>query len=165
MGMAARGWTALLLLTAVFAMHGLQCTTAGTAHTTGHGAAPVAAAPAGPLEAGPHPGMASPGLEAHSSGYDGDHGSAHDSAAMIATAPLAGLLTADHGSAPAGAGGHLWALCLAVLAAGLAVLLALLLPRLLTLPPAAWARLRTHASAALAPLRPPDLHSLCLLRI
>ncbi|NEK87367.1 hypothetical protein GCU60_16635 [Blastococcus saxobsidens] len=155
--MAARAWTALLLLAAVFAMHGLQCTAAGTAHTTGHGAAPVASAPAGLLEDGPHPAMASPGLEAHS----GDH----DTAAVAAAAPLAGLLGAGHDSAPAGAGGHLWALCLAVLAAGLAVLVALLLPRLLTLLPAAWARLRTHTSTSLAPLRPPDLHSLCLLRI
>ncbi|MGY1834580.1 hypothetical protein ACI79P_05665 [Blastococcus sp. SYSU DS0510] len=163
--MAARGWTALLLLAAVFAMHGLQCTTAGTEHPAGHGVAPVAAAPAGLLEGGLHTGPVSPGHEAHSSAHAGEHGSVQGAAAMVAAAPPVGLVAADHGSAPAGAGGHLWALCLAVLAAGLAVLLALLLPRLLTLLPAAWARLRTHTSTGLAPLRPPDLHSLCLLRI
>ncbi|MGY1848049.1 MULTISPECIES: hypothetical protein [unclassified Blastococcus] len=155
--MAARVWTALLLLAAVFAMHGLQCTAVGTGHTAGPDGAAVAAAPTGVLEGGLRTGAVSHGLDAHST--------VHDTAAMVAAAPLAGLLAADHGSAPAGAVGHLWALCLAVLAAGLAVLVALLLPRLLTLLPAAWARLRTHASAGLAPLRPPDLHALCLLRI
>ncbi|MGY2080631.1 hypothetical protein [Modestobacter sp. SYSU DS0657] len=163
--MAARGWTALLLLAAVFAMHGLQCTAAGTEHAAGHGTAAVAAAPTGLLEGGLHTGAVSLAPQAHSSVHDGEHGSVHLSATMVAATPVAGLLAADHGSAPAGAVGHLWALCLAVLAAGLAVLLALLLPRLLTLLPAAWARLRMHASAGLAPLRPPDLHALCLLRI
>ncbi|MCF6509741.1 hypothetical protein E9549_20435 [Blastococcus sp. MG754426] len=159
--MAARGWTALLLLAAVFAMHGLQCTTAATEHAPGHGAAAIAAALPGPPEGGLHTGAVSPDLSAHSS----DHGSVHSTAATVATAPPAGLLGAGHDGAPAAAGGHLWALCLAVLAAGLAVLLTLVLPRLLTLLPAAWARLRTHVSPGLAPLRPPDLHSLCLLRI
>lgn len=158
--MAVRGWTALLLLAAVFAMHGLQCLSAGTEHTAGHRAAAVAAAPAGLLEGGSHPAMVDPGLDAHSGVDDGPHATV-----MVAAALSAGLLTADHGSMPAGAGVHLWALCLAVLAAGLAVLFALLLPRLLTLLPAAWARLRTHASAGPALLRPPDLHVLCLLRI
>ncbi len=161
--MAARGWTALLLLAAVFAMHGLQCTAAGTEHAAGHGAAPVAAAPAALLDGGPHPGAMSFGHEANG----GDHASVPGAAAMVAAAaaPLGGLLGAGNDTAPAGAGGHLWALCLAVLAAGLAVLLALLLPRLLTLLPAAGAGLRTHASTGLAPLRPPDLHALCLLQI
>lgn len=155
--MAARGWTALLLLAAVFAMHGVQCTSAGIHHTAGHSADPVAAAPSALLAGGSHPGMGSPGPEARSS--------VHDTAAVVAAAPPAGLLAADGSSAPTGAGGHLWALCLAVLAAGLAALLVLLLPRLLTRLPAAKARLRQHASTGLAPLRPPDLHSLCLLRI
>jgi hypothetical protein len=158
--MAARGWTALLLLAAVFAMHGLQCTAAGTGNATGHGAVPVAAASAGPLDDGPHPTTAQPGLEALS----GAHGSVPGITAVVAAGPTAGLPGAGHDSAPATAGGHLWALCLAVLAAGLTVLVALL-PRLLTLLPAACARLRRHASTARAPLRPPDLHSLCLLRI
>ncbi|WP_409329510.1 hypothetical protein [Trujillonella humicola] len=165
--MATRAWTALLLLAAVFAMHGLQCTAAGTDHLAGHGAAPIAVTLAAPGDGGPHPGglssgATSAGLEAHG----GHHGSLSDATAMATVAaPLVGALTAGHGSAPAGPAGHLWTLCLAVLAVGLAVLLALLLPRLQTLPPAAWARLRTHAHTGLAPLRPPDLHSLCLLRI
>ncbi|MCF6744891.1 hypothetical protein SAMN04515665_110119 [Blastococcus sp. DSM 46786] len=164
--MAARGWAALLLLAAVFAMHGLQCTAVGTDHTAGHGTAGIAVAPAEQLEGGLHAGAVSPGPDAHSAVHDRNPGSVHAAAAMAAAAPLAGLLTAGHDStAPAGAAGHLWTLCLAVLAAGLAVLVALLLPRLLTLLPAAWARLRAHASTGLAPLRPPDLHALCLLRI
>ncbi|MGY1725169.1 DUF6153 family protein [Blastococcus sp. SYSU DS0533] len=148
----ARGWTALLLA-AVFAVHGLQCTAAATDHPAEHGIAALAAIPVEPLDDG-----------ATSTGTDA-HGATRGAfSAVAATAPLAGLLAADHGSAPTGAGGHLWALCLAVLAAGLALLLTLL-PRLLAPLPAAWARLRTHASIGLAPLRPPDLHSLCLLRI
>lgn len=162
--MAARGWAALLLLAAVFAMHGLQCTAVGTDHAAGHGTAGIAVAPVGQLEGGLYAGAVSSGPAAHGSVHDGGHGSVH-AAATGAASPLAGLLAADHGSVPAGAVGHLWAVCLAVLAAGLAVLVALLLPRLLTLLPAAWARLRTHAPAGLAPLRPPDLHALCLLRI
>jgi hypothetical protein len=54
--------------------------------------------------------------------------------------------------------------CLAVLAAGLAVLLAVLAPRLLRLVAPAAARLRRGAVWP-ALLRPPDLSSLCVLRI
>ncbi|MCZ2858184.1 hypothetical protein [Blastococcus sp. VKM Ac-2987] len=156
--MAARGWTALLLLAAVFAMHGLQCTAAGTDHAAGHGAATVAVAPAGLLDGGAHTSAASTPTDAH--------GAHRDISAMIvaAAAPVAGLLAAGHDSTPADQGGHLWTLCLAVLAAGLAVLLTLLLPRTPALPGPPRARLRPRLPAGLAPLRPPDLHALCLLR-
>jgi hypothetical protein len=155
--MAARGWTALLLLAAVFAMHGLQCTAAGTDHAAGHGAAAVALAPAGLPDGGVHPRVTSTPTDAR--------GAHPDTTAMIAgAAPAAGLPGAGHDSTPAGAGGHLWTLCLAVLAAGLAVLLTLLLPRTPALLGPVWARLRIRPPAGLAPLRPPDLHVLCLLR-
>jgi hypothetical protein len=155
--MAARGWTAVLLLAAVLAMHGLQCTAAGSDDAAGYGAAPVAVVPAGLHDGGTHPGATDTPNAAH--------GSPLDTTALVgAAAPPAGLLAAGHDSTPAGAGGHLWTLCLAVLAAGLAVLLTLLLPRTPARPGPPRARLRTRPPAGLAPLRPPDLHVLCLLR-
>ncbi|MGY1820520.1 hypothetical protein [Geodermatophilus sp. SYSU D00079] len=154
--MTGRLWTAVLVLAAVFAMHGVQCAAALGDHATDH-VSTAAPEPAVSLDRAPggHPAAMTVDAAEHP---------AATGAVVVAAAPAA-LLAADHGSTPAGAVGHLWTLCLAVLAAGLVVLLALLLPRLLTLLPVAWARLRTHASAGLAPLRPPDLHSLCLLRI
>jgi hypothetical protein len=155
--MAARGWTALLLLAAVFAMHGLQCTAAGTERAAGHGAATVALVPAGLHDGGAHTSATGTPSDAP--------GAPLDTTAMVgAAAPPAGLLAAGHDSTPAGAGGHLWTLCLAVLAAGLAALLTLLLPRTPAHPGPPWARLRIRPPAGLAPLRPPDLHVLCLLR-
>jgi hypothetical protein len=72
---------------------------------------------------------------------------------------------AQRGTGPHGAAEHLWTLCLAVLAAGLAVLLAVLAPRLIGAAAAALRRARARAAGGLAPLRPPDLSALCLLRI
>jgi hypothetical protein len=154
--MAARGWTALLLLAAVFAMHGLQCTAPGTGHAAGHDAAAVAPAPAGLLDGGARTGATSTPSDAH--------GALLDTTAMVGAAAAPAGLLAGHDSTPAGAGGHLWTLCLAVLAAGLAALVTLLLPRTPALLGQPRARLRIRPPAGLAPLRPPDLHVLCLLR-
>ena len=165
--MAARGWTALLLLAAVFAMHGLQCTAAGADHAAGHGAAAVALAPAGLLDGGAHTSASSTPTDAHGAHPDTTPmivAAAPPAGLLAAAAPPASLLAAGHDSTPAEPGGHLWTLCLAVLAAGLAVLLTLLLPRTPALLDPPWARLRTRLPAGLAPLRPPDLHALCLLR-
>ncbi|TFV67216.1 UNVERIFIED_ORG: hypothetical protein E4P37_03395 [Bacillus sp. AZ43] len=157
--MATRLWTALLLLSAVFAVHGVQCSAAVGDHAAGHGA-PAVTLQAAPPDGGGHTAMTA---------TLGDHTAALTTglgAAMTAAAPAVAMLTEGHGSGPAGAGGHLWTLCLAVLAAGLAALLALLLPRSLTLLRAARAGLRAHLfPAGLALPRPPDLSALCLLRI
>ncbi|SOC46306.1 hypothetical protein SAMN05660748_0164 [Blastococcus aggregatus] len=155
--MAARGWTALFLLAAVFALHGLQCTAAGTDHAAGHGVVTGTLAPAGLLGGGALTSATATPADAH-----GAH--ADPLATIVAAAPTAGLLAAGHGSTPVGPGGHLWTLCLAVLAAGLAVLLVSLLPRTPALPGPPRARLRTRLPTGLAPLQPPDLHALCLLR-
>jgi hypothetical protein len=152
----------LLLLGAVFAVHGVQCTAVadGGAHT------PTPVAVAG--------GATSPTA-----------GHVHLTVAVLATTltdPVGGVQTDGiahvgrsgtavgatsvpdgHGGAPDDTAGHLWTVCLAVLAAGLAVLLAVLAPRLALLT----AAVLTHARArlwSLAP-RPPDLAALCLLRI
>jgi hypothetical protein len=164
--MAARLWTALLVLAAVFAMHGVQCTTA--ADGAGHAAIPAGrAADAVSLAmTGLTPGhatatagiaLADPIAAVRHAGH-GDSGPATpaDAATVMAAA--------GHGGAPHDAAAHLWTVCLAVLAAALAVLLALLVPRSvqLTAPALVYARARLRS---LAPPRPPDLAALCLLRI
>ena len=161
--MAARLWTALLMLTAVFAMHGLQCTAAadgaGSAATTAHVATPahagsvaMTAVPAG--QVGPAPGAAS---------FD-DPMPAHTTATATVAA-VAALVDAGHSGAPHDWVAHLWTACLAVLAVALAVLLALLVPRLVQLEPPAPRNASTRARRWGTPPRPPDLSALCLLRI
>jgi hypothetical protein len=156
--MAARGWAALLLLFAVLAVHGLQCGSAsdGAAHA---GVPPVVSV-AAPLVVG----------DAHHS----DSGAHHSDSPVAHTVPLAAghdaasaavatIPGGDSGSAPHQGAGHLWAVCLAVLAAGLALLLALPGPRLTVRAPAA-VRTPSRAVGFLPLPRPPDLHALCLLR-
>jgi hypothetical protein len=153
--MAARLWTALLMLAAVFAVHGLQCASAA-AHSP---AAPItpahaaAVAVAAPLATDGHMADAAPaGLPDPMAGAQ--------TAGPLAVAPV----DAGHGGTPHGSTGHLWTLCLAVLAAGIAVLLALLAPRLVGPAATALVQTRTRTSGWLPPARPPDLFSLCILR-
>ncbi|MFP5371807.1 MAG: hypothetical protein ACLGI3_13825, partial [Actinomycetes bacterium] len=80
-------------------------------------------------------------------------------AAQPSAAPIG-----EHNNAPRGAG-HLWAVCLAVLAAGLAVLLTVLGSRLVPRWLAAWKGSGSHTTGVPWLPRPPDLHALCLLRI
>jgi hypothetical protein len=145
--MTARGWAALLLLLAVVTAHALQCTAADG------GAAPVPpiamVAFAGPAAGDDHPAnsghLAAPPATDHA----------------VATASVFG---GAHDTAPGHAAGHLWTVCLAVLAAGLAVLLLLLEPRSVHLAPAALTRALGRAAGSLPLPRPPDLHALCLQR-
>ena len=142
----------MLLLAAVFLGHGLQCGSA--AGDTGRPgvhpqASVVLAAGSGhvtPTAAGHGPGVAATAQPA-----------AHHDATPAATAGRA----PGHGHGPPG---HLWGVCLAVLAAGLAVLVALAADRpLRPVPRAAWpAWLRDLRWPA--PPRPPDLFALCVLR-
>jgi hypothetical protein len=157
--MTTRLWTALLMLAAVFAMHGLQCTSAADSTDAAHTASvvtPAAAAAGGShLYGGPTAAMAD------SAPVAGGHAVADPAAADR----VAEMTDAGHGSMPHGWGGHLWTLCLAVLAVGLAVLLAQLAPRLIGLASPALRSARGRARGWLTPPRPPDLSSLCLLRI
>jgi hypothetical protein len=149
--MAARLWTALLMLAAVFAMHGLQCTSAA-AQSAGVTLAQIA--PAVPTTADGHPvGATAPG--------PADLMAADQA---ITGPPAAAPAGAEHGSTPHGSVEHLRTLCLAVLAAGIAVLLAMAGARLIQLAPPALRRARTRVSGWLPPPRPPDLFALCLLR-
>ncbi len=140
--MAVRLWTALLLLAAVFTLHGLQCAvgdhTAGSPGAGGEQHAAVAALtlPAAAAGHAPAPGSVMAAAPAHDAPKRTPHST-----------------------------GQLWTVCLAVLAAGLAALLALILPRLVQLARSGLPRALADARRALMPLRPPDLSELCLLRI
>ena len=144
----------MLLLAAVFLGHGLQCgsVAGGATHGVHGGDIPAVS-------------VALTAADAHLTGSAAVHG-----ADFPATAPP----VADHDAVPTTAGsapehghglpGHLWAVCLAVFAAGLAVLLALAGQRLLRPAlPAAWPAWLRHLRR-LAPPRPPDLFSLGVLR-
>lgn len=151
-----RGWV-LLLLAAVFTMHGLQCAAADSAAPSGgHGAVhALAAAEPGPVLhlVGPVAAMAS-----------ADHMTASPPATAGAAVTVGVPPGAGHDSSPHGAG-HLWALCLAVLVAGLAVLFLALVRRS---PATGLPLLRRAVGRALGSVgqsRPPDLYSLCLMRI
>jgi hypothetical protein len=166
--MAARLWTALLVLAGVFAMHGLQCSTG--ADSAGHPASPAGHAEAFFLAvtavAPDHPHAVAPA------------GIAQASAPMVAV-PVAGQAGSGPGSLTGAApepaevayGGtshdwaaRVWTLCLAVLAAGLAVLLVPLVSRpvMRAAPALGYGRAQLWSPA---PSRPPDLSALCLLRI
>jgi hypothetical protein len=145
----------LLLLAAVFTVHGLQCAAADSgAPSDGHGGVVHAVVGAQPVHhlLGPGAAMAST-----------DHASASPLTATV-TPAVSVPSGAGHGSSPHGAG-HLWAWCLAVLAVGLSALLLTLVGRLPSLRPPLPRRITGNPWAWLSPLRPPDLHSLCLMRI
>lgn len=151
-----RGWV-LLLLAAVFTVHGLQCAAADSGAPSGeHGNVHALAA------AGSDPGLhlVAPGAVM----VPTDHMTAPALTAAVTTATVGIPLGADHDPTPQGAG-HLWALCLAVLAAGLAVLLLALVRRSTEMRLPVPRRPFGSTWAWLSPLRPPDLYSLCLMRI
>jgi hypothetical protein len=155
--MAVRLWTALLPLAAVFTLHGLQCAvgdhTAGSPGAGGEQHAAVAALtlPAAAAGHAPAPGSV---MAAAAAGHAPAPGS------VMAAAPAH-----DAPKRTPHSTGQLWTVCLAVLAAGLAALLALILPRLVQLARSGLPRALADARRALMPLRPPDLSELCLLRI
>ena len=148
--MAPRGLAAVLLLFAVLGMHGLQCGSVadGADHDTSTAVMAVAM-------------TASAAGDVH----------LIDAASTHTAPPPAGddampaaVVGGGHDSAPVHGATHLWAACLAVLAAGLAVLLACILPRRVALAPASLIRAIHRALGSLPVPRPPDLHALCLLR-
>jgi hypothetical protein len=157
-----RGWV-LVLLAAVFSMHGLQCVAADSgapawAHGTGHSVAAV-----GPDDVlhlvGSDAAMVSVGNMSVSAGDMSAPPAAAVTAAMVGV-PLGW----SHDSSPHGSG-HLWAWCLAILAAGLAALLLALIGSLPGIRLPRPRRVTGRAWAWLSPPRPPDLYSLCLMRI
>jgi hypothetical protein len=154
MVITARLWTVLLLLAGLVAMHGWQCPAHSPAATPAE--APASAVAMGvPLAAGEHmAGAVAPGVP----------GPMVDDPAVVE--PLgAAQADAGHDRTSHGAAGHLWMLCLAVLAAGMAVLFSVFAPRLVGIAVLALRRARARAGGRLNPPRPPDLSALCLLRI
>jgi hypothetical protein len=142
--MSGRSWTAVLLLFAVLFMHGLRCGSAadGAAHA---GPAPVVTVAATAPAAG----------DAHRADAAATHAGPLAAVPHVADhATVGAVLGGDHGNAPHSAAGHLWAVCLAVLAAGLAVLLMLLGSRRAPLTPPARARISTAVAALPLPLPP-----------
>ena len=149
--MSARRFCALLLLAAVFSMHGVQCVVADA--EAGHGLTSTAHAWTGVVAAAPSAGAALDVL---------DHGR---SDAVQVIAGLASIAATPVGGLPSH-GVTLWAVCLAVVLTGLVLLGAGLLIRRV---PALVVRARApsvlwHTGWSRLP-RPPDLSALCLLRI
>lgn len=166
--MGARLGTALLMLAAVFGVHGLQCTSA--ADGAGHAGTPAGHA----LSLGSTPALGTPPVvpgHAHALATSGM--ASADPAAVLAPgradsepAPpaLVAAAAAGHGDGAHDSPTHLWTVCLAILAATVSVLLAFLVRRggRLTAPVLVHVRARLRSVAR---GRPPDLSALCLLRI
>lgn len=149
--MPVRRMLVLVVLAALFTMHGLQ--SMGMAHPPGHaagGTAPqvITAALDGATS------IASDGVTGLQPVAESRPSAAGTHDVMPGTAP-------GHGFAE-----HLWSLCLAVLLAGLTLVGALAAVRRAAATGfpdmVGWSR---HLLARIGPLRPPDLASLCLLRI
>ncbi len=138
-------WGALVALTAVFLLHGVQCAGHDSSSRTDEGAT-TALSSLAPAASGLH----------HSPSEVGAHASP---VASDRIGPGSAETQQPHPSP-----GELAAVCLAVLSAGLALLVALLLrPGTVTGQSRSWAWAQRWASAP-ALLRPPDLFTLCVLR-
>jgi hypothetical protein len=161
--MAARLWTALLVLVGVFVVHGAQCAAADGAGHSSPAAHSTVLAPTGsllhdvPMAA---IAVAGTGIAPVGTALADSPPATHQAVGSPATIAAADSPTRDsHGTA-----GDLWTVCLAVLAAALAVLLAALLPHLRSVARLALPRVRARLRSP-SPPRPPDLSALCLLRI
>ena len=150
--MRARLWTALLLLAAVFAMHGVQCVAADPA--LAHGSTSLlAVASSGAPVAAVHVRAVAAEEPRHS------HGAAAHGAEEVAATGSTGPPAPWHDA-------HIVAVCLAVLLAGLTVLGAVRRLRAMAVPPVRGSPpSRRCLSRAAMQHRPPDLFALCLLRI
>ena len=148
--MATRLWTALLLLAAVFAVHGVQCVASDPSMEHGS-SSPAAVASIGDHAAAVH--LAAAGMPGHFEVAAA--GGVRDAAATAST----GLPAPWHDA-------HVLTVCLAALLAGVTVLGAVAPLRGWAIPLVRGSPRRGHRFAAwsLRP-RPPDLSVLCLLRI
>ena len=148
--MRGRGLGILVLLVAVLSMHGVQYLWAGTG-------------PSAPAVATAHPALDTAAVTVL---VLAPVAIAHDVATTMAPREGAAATPMANRTAPGhGIPAHVWALCLAVLLAGLTLLGAALVRRTLAVPvrePASCPRGNVPRSW---PPRPPDLAALCLLRI
>jgi hypothetical protein len=143
-------WWALLLLAAVFGMHGVQCMGADSSMVAPHADASGA--------------LPSPMPSAHVMGNDSVATAPEFSAEnLLPAVPVIAAGMHEH-KQPTGLMDHLWTVCLAVLSAGLAAIALLLLKKRRPSFPAL-SRPRGHRwLTGLDPPRPPDIYSLCVLR-
>jgi hypothetical protein len=148
-----RRGAAVLLLFAVLFVHGLQCSSGGDVAT--HDAADPVISLAMTAATGGH---AASGHAEHATG-----GPSPEAMPSADHAPAGVVPSGERDSVPHGAG-HLWVVCLAVLAAGLTALLRLLGVRWVPRAVHALAGTLRTALGSLPSARPPDLHALCLLR-
>lgn len=152
--MHTRRWWALLVLAAVFTMHGLQSAAVEMSGMPGDHAV-VASPPVNGFLASPSEKIGPMAV---------DETPLHSVAGAVSARLLQPMSGQVPDAEPHGLVHALWTLCLGVLAAGLIALLAMTGTRVriarqqLTLVPA------TRALAGVTASRPPDLHSLCLLR-
>ena len=145
-----RYWGVLVVLAGVFAMHGLQCTSHDLHTPAGHGAGATLVSlslPAAVDAVDPGPPDALDGSGASAAPDHGEH----------AASPPA----LDGPSSPLPA--DFWIACLAVLAAGLALLTAFLRAWPAADGLAPWVPVPRWVSVPTL-LRPPDLFALCVLR-
>ncbi|MGN6687551.1 MAG: hypothetical protein ACTHK1_08435 [Actinomycetales bacterium] len=148
--MTAPRWCALLLLAAVFGMHGVQCMGADSPMVAPHAHASGALTPPMP--------------SAHVMGDDSLAAAVAPSAENLLPAGPVMAAGTHEPKQPTGLMDHLWAVCLAVLSAVLAAIALLLLKKRrpsIPAPPMA----RGHRWwTGLDPPRPPDIYCLCVLR-
>ena len=165
-----RLWTAVLVLVAIFTVHGAQC--AGASHDirahdmAAHGAATYGAGSSA-VPAMAATAMAGAAMTAAAERHAGLEVRGHVAAAAAgADTSLEGAsaVPSGSGSGPGSWAAHLWTVCLAVLAAGLAVLLAVAARRLTLMATAALVAARSRVPGWLLRAHPPDLHVLCVLR-
>jgi hypothetical protein len=145
-------WWVLLVLAAFFSMHGVQCTAAdcGAEGSTTAGAVAMAALGNDHAEATPRAAdAAAPGAVAHSA---------------TSVAVPADVHATGHSGHSSGSMAHLWATCLAVLSATLAALAVAPTTVAVTSFAAAGRRSTPRWVQRPAPLRAPDIFSLCVLR-
>lgn len=151
---ANRRWLVLLLFAAIFAMHGIQCVGAASMTTaSGHAlaaSAAVADTPDGLVMQASHIGSAFGALPA---------------AFLVDPEAMVAASSRDMNGHPTGLMDHLWTVCLAVLSAFIAGLLAVLVSRRVRtwLPPLLGGR--SAGVRARIPPPCPDLSALCVLRI
>lgn len=147
--MTAPRWSVLLLLSAVFGMHGIQCMGADSSMPTPHAADAASSASASPHVA----------IPAEVAAVTAVLLPAPEGAPSVVGAAVD---RAGH-RGPAGLMDHLGAVCLAVLAAGLGALV-LVLSRVRSVRPGVLRRRVHRWLSSLDPPRAPDIHFLCVLR-
>ncbi|MCW2696368.1 MAG: hypothetical protein JWR62_1453 [Modestobacter sp.] len=156
-------WWVLLLLAAVFSMHGVQCLDGDGPATSAHAMSldTTSLDTTSPGGRAPDPTTGTVAAEPPGAPSAGDAPTSHADHAAPGVTAVGGASAGGH---PAGPMNHLWAACLAILSAGLAVWLAIRVPRPVTTASRPETVARLVAARHARPPRPPDIYALCVLR-